>query len=185
MPCHNGKRLYRFVSESIPEREFSELFSATLLKRRGKQSQADFARFLGIDHQETYSRYESGRIPKGEILYQLANKLGISMEELLTGRAPEKTPEGATLVIGENVLPDRWDVSGPTEKLEAELAETGKAVPGSVRPVKKALIGYVFQLVLELRKRYVQEDEHWRQHRAEQYSKDHLPSERSKPKAIP
>jgi len=68
---------------------FSKNFSEALRRARGDRSQAEFARVLGLDHQATYARYEKdGRIPSGEVLYQMASRIGISMEELLLGYKP-------------------------------------------------------------------------------------------------
>lgn len=51
---------------------------------RGARTQAEFAAFLGIANQQTYHRYESGRVPKAETLRQIAGRIGITVDELLT-----------------------------------------------------------------------------------------------------
>ena len=71
---------------------FSKSFSESLKRLRGDRSQAEFARFLGIEHQATYQRYEAGRIPDGDVLYQMATRLGITMEDLLLGKKLTSSP---------------------------------------------------------------------------------------------
>lgn len=51
---------------------------------RGELSQAEFASLIGIPNQVTYHRYESGRVPKAEMLQQIAARLGITVDELLS-----------------------------------------------------------------------------------------------------
>src|SRR5262245_60424165 len=51
---------------------------------RGGRSQAEFAQFLGLSSQQTYRNYEAGRIPKPEILQQIAVKLNIDPTDLLS-----------------------------------------------------------------------------------------------------
>jgi len=51
---------------------------------RGKRSQAEFSRFLGIPNQVTYHRYENGRVPRAAVLQQIASRIGITVDELLT-----------------------------------------------------------------------------------------------------
>lgn len=64
----------------------SKLLSESLKKARGDRSQAEFARFLGIEHQATYQRYESGeRMPDADVLHQMAMRIGVTMEHLMTG----------------------------------------------------------------------------------------------------
>jgi transcriptional regulator with XRE-family HTH domain len=51
---------------------------------RGAHSQAEFAKFLGITNQVTYHRYENGRVPKAEVLQKIAERVGITLDELLS-----------------------------------------------------------------------------------------------------
>jgi transcriptional regulator with XRE-family HTH domain len=60
-------------------------FAESLRSARGKRSQAEFARYLGIKHQQTYQAYESGRVPDGETLHQISTKLGVTIDALLSG----------------------------------------------------------------------------------------------------
>lgn len=60
-----------------------QLFALRLKTARGNLSQAEFARFLGIKHQQTYQRYEGGQIPSGDILHQIAFRLGVKLDDLL------------------------------------------------------------------------------------------------------
>lgn len=68
------------------------IFSNCLRNARGARSQAEFARFLGIKHQQTYQAYEAGRVPDGETLVQIATKLKISLDEMLIGKPAEPPP---------------------------------------------------------------------------------------------
>jgi phage repressor protein C with HTH and peptisase S24 domain len=55
-------------------------------KKRG-ESQAEFARFLGIQAQQTYQRYETGQtIPDGLTLHEIATRIGVTVDYLLTGK---------------------------------------------------------------------------------------------------
>src|SRR6202044_3268177 len=69
-------------------------------KARGDRSQAEFARFLGILSQATYQRYERGRVPDGMVLHQIATRLGVKMESLLSGEpAKGDTNYAPTMII--------------------------------------------------------------------------------------
>lgn len=73
--------------------KLEQQFSERLRKLRGKFSQAEFCRFLGLSSQATYARYEAGRIPSGEVLLQMASRIGITVDELLTGKDPRQQPD--------------------------------------------------------------------------------------------
>jgi transcriptional regulator with XRE-family HTH domain len=62
--------------------ELGRVFSENLRKLRGDQSQAEFASRLGIPHQQTYQRYESGLVPSGEILHRMSKLLAVSIDQL-------------------------------------------------------------------------------------------------------
>ena len=62
--------------------EIGKYFATRLKAARGLHSQADFAQHLGIVHQ-SYSRYERGSVPDGEVLLKIASKLGTTIELLL------------------------------------------------------------------------------------------------------
>ncbi len=74
-------------------------FSQSLRTARGARSQAEFARFLGIKHQQTYQAYEAGRVPDGETLYQIASKLDVSIQELVTGQRSLSEETQFTIII--------------------------------------------------------------------------------------
>ena len=149
--------------------DLEKKFSARLKEARGDRSQADFADFLGVSNQASYSRYEAGRIPDGDILFRIALKLETSVEELLTGRGPSKQ----AVIMGDQIIGGDVQLPEQTAEIEQELAETASGVPGNKRPVKKALIDRVLKQALELKKRYLQEDEHWRGVRAKQWAESH------------
>ena len=91
---------------STPEIEYLRCFSESLKKARGERSQADFTRFLGIKNQQTYQRYEDGkRLPNAAMIHQIANKLGVTVESLLTGNVPAAiypAPSPSRSVVREN-----------------------------------------------------------------------------------
>lgn len=60
-----------------------EFFARQLIKLRGRKTQSEFAEELGIKHQQTYQRYEGGRIPRRHILEEIAAKLGVTAEYLV------------------------------------------------------------------------------------------------------
>lgn len=62
----------------------SKAFAESLLSARGDRSQAEFARLLGIPSQQTYQRYENGLIPSGKVLHQIAARLGVTIDALLS-----------------------------------------------------------------------------------------------------
>jgi len=53
---------------------------------RGKTTQTDFARMIGVRKQNYISRYEHGRIPNPELLVKVANHGKVTVDWLLTGR---------------------------------------------------------------------------------------------------
>jgi transcriptional regulator with XRE-family HTH domain len=59
---------------------------------RGRLTQTEFARKLGIPHQNSVSRYEAGRPPPHELLLRIAEIGGVGLDWLLTGRVPESVP---------------------------------------------------------------------------------------------
>jgi len=63
----------------------AKAFAEALVKARGDRSQAEFARMLGIANQQTYQRYERGLVPGGLVLYNIATRLGVTVDMLLTG----------------------------------------------------------------------------------------------------
>lgn len=123
----------------------SQKFSEGLKRARGDRSQAEFARFLGIEHQATYQRYEAGRVPDGEVLHQIATRIGVTMEHLLTGLPAQGAPKEGLLVVGNTGFSLSVDVGGETVELEATLAELAASLPRAVRVAKKVLLGNVFQ----------------------------------------
>ena len=55
-------------------------------KVRGKKTQTDFARTIGVRKQNYISRYEHGRIPSPNLLVRIANYGRTSVDWLLTGK---------------------------------------------------------------------------------------------------
>ncbi|MBI4024829.1 MAG: helix-turn-helix transcriptional regulator [Verrucomicrobia bacterium] len=71
----------------------SKKFGEMMRAYRGSRSQVEFARYLGIKNQATYFRYESGRIPKADILQAIANRIGITVDRLLGRDLPLQNVE--------------------------------------------------------------------------------------------
>jgi transcriptional regulator with XRE-family HTH domain len=53
---------------------------------RGKKTQTEFAKALGVKKQNYISRYERGRIPSPDLLVQIARMGRVSIDWLLTGK---------------------------------------------------------------------------------------------------
>lgn len=53
---------------------------------RGKTTQTDFAKLIGVRKQNYVSRYEHGRIPNPDLLVKIANYGKVTVDWLLTGR---------------------------------------------------------------------------------------------------
>ncbi len=65
--------------------------------------QCKFAAWLGVSCQQAYQRYESGRIPKGDVLYRMATQLGVTVESLLAGE-PHYAPAEKTTKVSNQTL---------------------------------------------------------------------------------
>lgn len=61
---------------------------------RGKKTQTEFAKALGVKKQNYISRYERGRIPSPDLLVRIAQMGRVSTDWLLTG---EKGRAGAAI----------------------------------------------------------------------------------------
>lgn len=70
-------------SAAVPRPTFVHSFSQNLKMLRGGTTQRVFAQSLGFENQATYHRYESGRVPRPNVLARIAYRLGLSVEELL------------------------------------------------------------------------------------------------------
>lgn len=53
---------------------------------RGKKTQTEFAKALGVKKQNYISRYERGRIPSPDLLVRIAQMGRVSTDWLLTGK---------------------------------------------------------------------------------------------------
>lgn len=65
------------------------VFGPNLRALRGESSQAEFAKLLGLANQVTYHRYENGRVPRAEVLQQIADRVGLTVNDLLSPLSPE------------------------------------------------------------------------------------------------
>jgi len=57
---------------------------------RGKVTQTDFAKVLGVYKQNYISRYERGRVPSPDLLIKIAEHGRVSVDWLLTGKGGKK-----------------------------------------------------------------------------------------------
>ncbi len=64
-------------------KDFSHGFSDRLRELRNGRPKTVFARFLGINNPSTYQNYEAGRIPETRIVYDIAQKCGVTVDWLL------------------------------------------------------------------------------------------------------
>lgn len=94
-----GQKNTRSIVKQHQNDSVSRNFSEALRRARGDRSQAEFARLLGIPSQQTYQRYEGGLVPGGGVLLRIANKLGVTVDELLQGG---KQPRPAPKELGES-----------------------------------------------------------------------------------
>ncbi len=53
---------------------------------RGKRTQTEFAKAIGVKKQNYISRYERGRVPSPDLLVQIAKTGRVSIDWLLTGK---------------------------------------------------------------------------------------------------
>lgn len=60
---------------------------------RGKRTQTEFAKALGVKKQNYISRYERGRIPSPDLLVRIAEMGRVSIDWLLTGKKGAKGGE--------------------------------------------------------------------------------------------
>ena len=74
--------------------KIQKYFSDNLKSLRGKRSQQEFSQLLGLP-QGSYARYELGRIPKPDILAQIAIKTGVEPSSLLA-----ENLGGAAVLLG-------------------------------------------------------------------------------------
>lgn len=94
---------------------------------RGAVSQAQFANLLGITNQVTYHRYESGRVPKAEILQRIANRFGITVDALLSPLHEARAGEIRDTLMSGRVPSASKEFKLPADR-EAEFAREARAV---------------------------------------------------------
>lgn len=107
--------------------DFVKIFSERLKGLRGDRKKAEFARFLGVSSPQTYQNYEAGRIPEPEILINIADKCGVTVDWLF-GREPtmvlrESTCEyRVTRAPGSKKITYNFLISWTTNDLQKFLA---------------------------------------------------------------
>jgi len=121
------------------KKSFSNV-AANLKTIRGEVSQSDFAKVLGIANQVTYHRYESGRVPKAEILHQISDRLGINLDELLSPISPMR----AAVIYAQAVIKQTTHLPIVSKNSSASAKAYGEASgelinDDSVKAITKAM----------------------------------------------
>lgn len=98
----------------------NQIFSKNLRELRGDLSQNDFAKALGIPHQQTYQRYEKGLIPAGDVLFRIAQRAGVSMDQLFTKDGVREVP---SLVHHNNFIRENLNAKPINELSDTEVQE--------------------------------------------------------------
>ena len=57
---------------------------------RGKLTQTEFAKILGVYKQNYISRYERGRVPSPDLLIRIADYGKVTLDWMLTGKGEKK-----------------------------------------------------------------------------------------------
>lgn len=91
-------------SETLTNPTFVHVFSGNLRMLRAGRTQRVFAQLLGFENQATYHRYESGRVPRPNVLARIAYRLGVQVEELLAPLSASRCNEIAARL--QNGVPD-------------------------------------------------------------------------------
>ena len=101
----------------------SKIFSERLRQLRGRLTQAEFARKLGIASQQTYGNYEKGRrVPKPPILQRIAQRCGVSIDWLLG--SPDQMPRSSNTIDPERRVSETAPDYGLMKKIVV-IAEEG------------------------------------------------------------
>ncbi len=74
---------YRAVMGESPA-GLEKNFAARMLAARGRRSQVEFARYLGVGSVSTYRKFERGIIPSAAVLHQISRRLGVTIDSLLS-----------------------------------------------------------------------------------------------------
>ena len=137
------------------------IFAQRLKAARGARSQAEFARLLGIKHQQTYQNYERGRIPKADVLQQIASRMSMTVEDLLSAPAAayrqvhERRAEyGAASRRKAMIDAENWK----TAEIEVGLSDLANQLRSAKPVLKPMLIANIRTLVEELEKRQGNQD---------------------------
>ncbi len=87
------------------------------MQRQGPRGKSAFAKELGLSP-STYDYYEADRVPPAEILLRIANRTGVDLAWLLTGRSPEH----------EQTAPADHPALARAAKLLADAPNAGRAL---------------------------------------------------------
>jgi transcriptional regulator with XRE-family HTH domain len=95
----------------------SNLFSDRLKALRGDRKKAEFARIIGVSAPD-YQRYENGRMPRADVLSDISVRLGMTVDELLSGNSQNPTSPTATHCR----YPEACDIQAEFGQVREELA---------------------------------------------------------------
>ena len=95
----------------------SNLFSDRLKALRGDRKKAEFARIIGVSAPD-YQRYENGRMPRADVLSDISARLGMTVDELLSGNSQNPTSPTATHCR----YPEACDIQAEFGQVREELA---------------------------------------------------------------
>ncbi len=116
-------------------KDFSEIFSRRLKTLRGQRTKSAFARFLGIQSPSTYHYYENGRVPHSQLVKNIADKCGVTVDWLL-GRTENRFiqdglyAEGAERRIGSSVVKEKLRYrDADEEELHAKVEALARLLP--------------------------------------------------------
>jgi transcriptional regulator with XRE-family HTH domain len=139
-----------------------DVFSSNLRKARGESTQSDFAKWLGINSQQTYRNYEGGRIPSAPKLGIISKQIGVSVDDLLYGEVPENamlaselTTKGVDPEIARQLAksPETIFQSLTANELEEEIDDGYKSFKSKKNDVRYVALSHIVICAEELIKR--------------------------------
>lgn len=123
------------MSKSKDKNSITVFFGARLRELRGERTQGEFAAKLGIGSQQTYARYEAGRLPPVEVMWHIARQMGQSVDSLLSEEAiltPNESKPGSKRSASATTLDTMTDAE-LREVLFSEVARLRADLPSGVR----------------------------------------------------
>jgi transcriptional regulator with XRE-family HTH domain len=90
--------------------EIAKNFGACLRRLRGSRTQKEFAAHLQLSSRQALNRYEHGSVPESKILYQIAKRLSVPVDDLLSNRASSFQPRSGERGGGELAQTTNFDL---------------------------------------------------------------------------